>query len=317
MTLQRKISDLMDFLEDESVPLRQVDIASPERIKEATMKKLHDTSRPRRGLRYRAALIAAAAVLALSVGALAAWHFGLWDLAGPEVTANGETRQTLVLNGLAGSPEYAAAQEWEDQLSAWFQKGENLVEAGENPEVDAYYLAGAYSPEAREALDALLDRYDLDLHGGCGEYRSLDAMYAAAGAEGFLPVPGADGAGAAVYARLYEDGTLTFTGSAPLPEGGAVDYDLYSLKKGTFTRTNYLLADAADFESWTMTAADGTELLLALSGEKAILAADGAECFVFVNFRGGTSSTPALDRDTLEALAAEFDLAALYALAKD
>ena len=316
MTLQRKISDLMDFLEDESVTLRQVDIASPERIKEATMKKLHNTSRPRRGLRYRAALAAAAAVLALSAGALAAWHFGLWDLAGPEVTANGETRQTLVLNGLAGSPEYAAAQEWEDQLSAWFQKGENLVEAGENPEVDAYFMAGAHSPEAREALDALLDRYDLDLHGGCGEYRSLDAMYAAAGGSDFLPDPGGEGS-APAFARLYDDGTLTFTGSAALPEGGAVDYDLYSLKKGTFTRTNYLLADAADFESWTMTAADGTELLLALSGEKAILAADGAECFVFVNFRGGTGSTPALDRSALEALAAEFDLAALYALAKD
>jgi hypothetical protein len=315
MTLQRKISDLMDLLEDESVPLRDAGIASPERIKEATMKKLHDTSHPRRARRYRAALIAAAAVLALSAGALAAWHFGLGDLAGPEVTANGETRQTLVLGGLAGSPEYAAAREWEDQLSAWFQKGENLAEAGEDPEADAYYQAGAHSPEAREALDALLERYGLALHNGFGEYRSLDALYAAAGESDFLPAPGADGTGPA-FARLYDDGTLTCTASAALPDGGAVDYDLYSLKKGTFTRTGYLLADAADLESWTMTAADGTELLLALGGEKAILAADGAECFVFVNFRGGTDSAPALDRDALETLAAEFDLAALRALAQ-
>lgn len=302
--MKMKISELCDCLEDDSVTLAASDIVSVDRVKAAVMGKI---GRKKCGRRYGALLIAAAALLALSVGAAAVWHFGLRDMAGPSAEVGGETRETLILNGISGSPEFEAAREWEEKLSYWFEHGENLAQP--DSVGDAYFDYGAISEEAHEALDELLGDYGLTMHDDYTDCRNLDSLYSAAGISGFVPERGT-GEGP-FFARLYSDGTLLLNSSA-----GSCDYQLYSLKKGTFTRIGYLLADAADFESWTFIAPDGTEMLLALSGEKGILAADLENCFVFINFRAGTDSDPALNAAGLEDIAAQFDLSALDALCK-
>lgn len=82
-----KISDLLDVIEDDTVPIPEKDIIASERIKEVTMKKIHEnesenarTARPRR--RLATGLIAAAIMLALVGTAVAAgqyWHAVDWN----------------------------------------------------------------------------------------------------------------------------------------------------------------------------------------------------------------------------------------------
>ncbi len=82
-----RISDLMDVLQDDTVPIRERAIPAPERIKEVTMAKIHANStgnartpRPRR--RLATGLIAAAIMLALVGTAVAAgqyWHSVDWN----------------------------------------------------------------------------------------------------------------------------------------------------------------------------------------------------------------------------------------------
>ena len=70
-----KISDLLDLIEDDSVPIREKDLIASERIMEAAMTKIHaekDNTPVRKGMcRGTALVIIAAALLALSVTALA------------------------------------------------------------------------------------------------------------------------------------------------------------------------------------------------------------------------------------------------------
>ena len=63
---------MMDHIQDDSVPIRISDVASPEKIKEATMKKIQVESKKRPHKLYRVQALAAVAVLALSVTAGAA-----------------------------------------------------------------------------------------------------------------------------------------------------------------------------------------------------------------------------------------------------
>ena len=70
-----KISDLLDLIEDDSVPIREKDIIASERIMEAAMNKIRtekEKTPVRKGMRRGTALVViAAALLALSVTALA------------------------------------------------------------------------------------------------------------------------------------------------------------------------------------------------------------------------------------------------------
>lgn len=82
--MKAKISDMMDHLDGISVDIRETDIASSERIKEATMKKIHDIKsmdshgRRRRRKVFRAGLIAAVLVvctlLSATAVAVSQWH---------------------------------------------------------------------------------------------------------------------------------------------------------------------------------------------------------------------------------------------------
>ena len=72
--MKKKISDWMDYIQDDSVPIRLKEIASSEKIKEATMKKIHAETKTRTRSRKasRVLLVAAAAAMALCVTVSAA-----------------------------------------------------------------------------------------------------------------------------------------------------------------------------------------------------------------------------------------------------
>jgi len=113
--LEKKISDLMDFLQDDSVALAPRGVASSVKIKEAVMEKLHmekSTVKAKPKL-TRTALIAAVVAMVLSVAAFAVYRYSLRYLVS-SVPEDGKT--TLTLSGYQDSNEYRAAEEWEKYL---------------------------------------------------------------------------------------------------------------------------------------------------------------------------------------------------------
>jgi hypothetical protein len=69
MMMEIRISDLMDYLQDDTVPFEVKDIASADKIKEATMNKLHtNTTTHRRPRKIATILIAAALAVSLLTG---------------------------------------------------------------------------------------------------------------------------------------------------------------------------------------------------------------------------------------------------------
>jgi len=113
--------------------------------------------------------------------------------------------------------------------------------------------------------------------------------------------------------------------AALLADGKPLLYQFYSAVKGTFSRSDYLLANLDNFEEWEYVTADGTTVILAISANKSLLVANLDNCFVFVNILSGTENNDSsktsygaqpIDKGDLEAFADGFDFAKLITLAK-
>lgn len=322
--MKLKISDMMDNIQDDTVLFQIKEIASSDKIKEVAMNKLHANSNTHARTRKVSAMLIAAvlATILLAGTTLAVYYFSMKDLEGPAVQVGGEEAHTLSLNGLKGSPEYEAAQEWERYVEAWYAKGENLAVPDLAP--DAYTQYNAFSQDAKDTLDDILSKYNLRMHDAATQVNSLDELYSGLGVSDFMPIVGDNGT-FPVSGTFYDDGTFTLNGAAALPDGADVRYQFYCFTKGTFTRVGYLLADVNDFEEWVYTTSHGDDILLAIGANKSILAVNLDKSFVFVNILSGAENSddnrssygakPVGKRD-LEALADSFDFAAIRGLAR-
>lgn len=322
--LEKKISDMMDSIQDDSVQIRIKNVASTEKIKEAAMNKINERTNSKHHTHKasRILLIAAVTVMVLSVGAFAIYHFGLRDLAGQTVQIGSEKAPTLSLSGLKGTPEYDAAREWENYVQKSYKAGSN--ELSVNLVWDMYAENQAFSQEAKDKLDSILSKYGLKMHDSRTGVRSFDELYAAAGVSGFMPPSGGNGA-YPLGGAFYNDGTFSFNSAAVMPGGADVRYQFYCLAKGAFTRTGYLLADAENYEEWTYTTSNGTDVLLAISANKSIMAVNLDSSFVFVNILSGMENNdgsmssydaPPIKKSDLEAFADSFDFAVIGDLAR-
>jgi hypothetical protein len=270
--------------------------------------------------------VAAILVIALSITAFAVYHLRLKDIEGPAVQTGAEKPHTLSLGGLKGTPEYEAAREWEGYLNEWYKKGENMLPPGyAADESDVYFYYNAFSQDAKDTLDAILDKNGLKMHEAPPvSLTSVDDLYAAAGIDGFMPAAGNSG-DFPVSGTFYSDGTFAFNCAAALPDGDDVRYQFYYFTKGFFTRTGYLLANADDFEEWTYNTLGGVDVLLAVGENKSVMAVDFDDSFVFVNILSGTKNSDdsrnsygaaPVDKSELEAFADSFDFAALRSLGR-
>lgn len=321
--MKKRISDMMDNIQDDSVDIQIKDIASSQRIKEVTMSKLHPAAKTytHKHRPHRVLLIAAAIAMALSAGALALWRLSLRDLEGPKEVFTDQG--TLSLSSMQGTAQYAAAAEWEGHVQRWFDEGENMVQPGYVP--DEYAMYNAFSQEAKDTLDALLAKYGLKMHGMPANPGTLDELYSAVGVSGFMPGPGGE---RPASCTLYVDGTFSCSSAAELLNARAVNYQLCAFGKEYFTRGAYMLADRLEEpEEWTYTTSSGVEVLLALGSGKSILAVDMDDCFIFVDIMSGRTNAaagndaaaaaygaPALSKAALEAFAEGFDFKAINGL---
>ena len=297
--------------------LDKMALMDPAYVEAADMHPAHEEAKTIKRSRKasRILLIAAAVVMVLSVGVLATRHFGLKDMQGID-------DNKLTKNGIAGMPEYEAAIEWESRLGYLNRYGTNVITVDMIGDYDIYWDYNAFTQEAKDELDALLEKYGLRMHESRTEAKSVDALYDAAGSRDFMPAVG-DSAEMPVGGRYYKDGSFTFNCAAVLPDGTNIRYSLYSLKKGTFIRIGYLGTNMKEFEEWGYRTEDGTDVLLAIRANQSILAADLDNCYVFIHILSGRENTgghavgaQTVDKSTLEAFAECFDFVTINSLAE-
>lgn len=271
---------------------------------------------------------AAAAVLlicTLGISAYATGFFGIRDrkveLHTDPSEPGTESTSTLVnINGYQGSNEYNIAVEWNNYLEQCAADGSNQPSSEIIEEEYLHY--GAFSQDAKDMLDSLLEKYGLHMFTESINVAGQTELYNALGVSNFLPASaGLDDM--IPFGMVYDGASMEFMDSANLPNGKNVPYDLFCLEKGIFINRGFLNADAKSFEEWVYTAKDGTAVTLDLSDIKSVMMAELDSCYIFVNIRSGSAnndpSSSSYNRDTLtkedlEAFADLFDFEKLDSL---
>ena len=249
-------------------------------------------------------LIAAALVVALAVGAVAAYRAGLQDLllrnsetpapgmqaAEPVPTPQSQSydplpgdMDTISLQGYAGSPEYQAALAWAEFQHGYDRDGEELRKVGNKPtewdEKYNYNGYGVYTQEMADKIDAITTQYSLALHSGGMQFGTVAELEARFG--DFLSADQYGG-------YFFEDGTF----QCDCNQGG-IDFQLRRSMKGVLDTVTLNVNDADQFEQWEYQTKCGETVLLALGPQKALILADLEDAFVAVNVLAGTQTPPA------------------------
>lgn len=266
--------------------------------------------------------IAAAVVLicTLGISAYATGMFGILDRKvelhtdlDPSESSSESTSTLVNINGYQGSNEYNIAVEWNEYLKQCAENGTNQP----SPEMveDEYLSYGAFSQEAKDMLDSLLEKYNLRMFTESVNVAGQTELYNAVGVTDFLPTS-AGLEDMIPFGTVYNHFSMEFMDSANLPNGKNVPYDLFCFEKGVFLNRGFLNADAESFEEWVYTAKDGTAVTLDLSNVKSVMMAELENCNILVNIRSGSANNDPsrssynrdpLTKEDLEAFAELFD----------
>lgn len=258
------------------------------------MKKNHHFAR-----RLGAIAAAVALIFTLGITAYATNLFGILDM---DVTLDANpTAEVISITGYQDSAEYKASVEWQNYLDKAEKNGTN--EYRTEQEIGNYRYYNAFSHEAKDALDALLDKYGLRMYENRQNVVGQKELYEAVGTSGFLPT-------SAGLAEIDPSGNVidgksiySYCDSADLFNSKNVPYDLFRLEKGTFIYTGFLWGNVSNFEEWTYVTRDGTSVILCLGEIQSIIMADLGSSFVLFNIRTGSANNDpnrsSYGRDTL------------------
>ncbi len=263
-------------------------------------------------------LVAAAAVLCLSVAAVAAYQHHLRDavvdepLPAPAETQSesapnpADERLRLSLNGFTDSPEYKAWQEWDSWLTVWREEnGNRWNELGIDDsefETDRSYanLYEAYFSDQAEKLDELLATYGLHAHKDRFEIGYAAQVEDFLGLDGLLGKSYTDHSGSGY---IYDDGSFKLELNMADDPNSSRWCTLFHAVKGSFSMIYSYFP--TEYEEALVTDADGFEILYARSETKgmAIVSLDNAYLTLSLNEPQGA--------EELEYLVNSLDLAAL------
>ena len=266
-----------------------------------------------------ALLLAAALLLALTVGAAAVYGGQIRDLVLRSAESNagvpqpGTTQEsqsydpipdgldTISLQGFADSPEYRAALAWAEFQHGYDRDGRELAAVGNAPTPwdETYGFNGypVYTQAMADALDDIAARYGLTLHTGGTQGATVTELEARFG--DFLSTSQFGG-------YYYEDGSFQCD-----CEQDGVGFQLRRCVKGVLDTVTLSITDAAQYAQWEYNTACGAPVLLALGPDKALIIADRPGSFVTVNVLAGTDTAECLDAEALEALADSIDFSLL------
>lgn len=328
------IRELLDDYTDNGIDIRAKNIVSVTHVKEDVMNQIGKNTSRKHSRLWPTLVAAVLCVALLSATAFAAGIFKLGerqvennaaDAPSDKYVAAVSTEDTFGTSdlpavsaiGVIGSNEYLAAQEWEQYVTASVEDGTNELDPV-NFQADGYAWAHAFSPEARDTLDAILEKYDLKLP-SYEEDITQKVLYDMTGKVDILPMNGDRSEGSA-YGRYFEGGALQIIDRADIREDLSVDYDLYRSVKGWFSRDICIATELDTMEEWDHITPDGTVVTLALGQDQSVLMAELENSFVYVHIRSGAENTdpsrssygcPTMDRTALEAFADFIDFVTL------
>lgn len=278
---------------------------------------------PKRRRSHRPLLIAAIIILILAlVGCAVAIVMNLNSLKLDERTHTDEysnytqVQHILSLQGFVGSSNYQAAQEWYEFLQT-YDPDKKILMSLSNKETmmpEEYWSYTCYTPEMTAKVDDICEKYGLNKQGMAKLFDSVEHFYQALNIDSII----LEDAGAEVTVDpyyYYKTGSFMLNCETRLTGESwkyPIEYQLYCVMKSDFDEVYLNIGDIESYDQWEYTARDGTQVLLALSPDKALLIADKADSFVTMNIlnpRVGDIlyGEQMMTRDALEAFADTFD----------
>lgn len=236
----------------------------------------------------------------------------------PDATEATEVRNILSLQGFVGSKNYQAAKEWREFEEAYDPNGEILGslshEEAQMPE--EYWSYNCYTPEMTAKVDEICEKYGLNKQGMAMIADSEENFYETLHIDRIIR----EDARAEVKISpeyFYKTGSFMLSCETKLtgentPWIYAIEYQYRCVMKTDFDEVYLNIGDIESYDQWEYTTQDGTEVLLALSPDKALVIVDKAECFITMNIletRVGDIlyGEQMMSREALEAFADTFD----------
>lgn len=200
------------------------------------------------------------------------------------------TRDVISLRGYKDSPNYAATREWYEFEQSYDPDKSILIASFDDPEPLPEGYAGTYgcyTAQMAEKVDEIAQKYDLKLLGPTTVVQRWQnrVMFDAMGIDGVCKPD------AAAYIRegsgyFCAEGNFKYEFDFTLNgEDAAWPYMicatmLYSQKD--YFDPAYTIVDTQWYDQWTYTTADGTEILIAMGREGALLFAEQADAYITV-----------------------------------
>ena len=266
---------------------------------------------PTKTLSTKRLLLIAAIISILAILGLTGYAAKFFTIRNAIVGVPGETYITLVAH--PESNEFRAHKEWMDLYESR-RSGRVTVEER------IYNQYGAFTEESRDALIAIMEKYDLQPYTeSVAVYdRVPQELYEVVGVPDFLPEScatyrgtiGTNFPGCSVRSAST---ILTYTDDTRLPDGTVVTYDLNNFAKGYMHDFMAINTDLETVEEWDYTTADGTLVHFCRYEYQCMLMADLPNSFlcIFVLRENEPESSELLSKDQVEDFADMFDYKAI------
>lgn len=262
-------------------------------------KARRDQNLQKRTVPFRRVLLIAAiiAILLLLVGCVAVM-LGLNELVIGSFFykgLNGETKSGdfISMQGYIDSDNYKAAQEWKQYLAHYDPDGSLLKEAEEIefiPPID-YMAYLCYTPDMVKQIDDICSKYHLELLGptyGPTHLTNVSTEILAPLGIDSITAPCAGSDINLENGYYYRDGSFDLEGNLVLSDSdnlltGGIDFQYRCVMKTSFDGVALNIGESESYDQWNYFASDGTEVLLALSDNKALIIADKENFFITIN----------------------------------
>lgn len=254
----------------------------------------HNAVQKKRIPSKRLFLIAAIIALMLLLVGCVAVMLGLNELEIGSFTyeaENGETKSGdfISLQGYIDSDNYKAAQEWNQYLAQYDPDGTLLKESEEIgfiPPID-YMAYLCYTPDMVKQIDDICSKYNLELLGPTYIANASTEMFTMLGIDS-ITAPGAGSGVNLGSGYYYRDGSFNLEGYLEIADGdgilpGGVIFEYRCIKKTAFDGVALNIGNSEAYDQWNYTVTDGTEVLLALSENKALIIAERDDFFITIN----------------------------------
>lgn len=229
-------------------------------------------------------------------------------------------REDISLQGFSDSPEYKAAQEWNQFVKSYDRESKILdaydkkvKKTGKDKFGKKYGAYGVYSQEMADKVDEIAKKYDLKLHKpGLGDAREdgFNAKF-----DNFIK------SGVTCGGYYYEDGTIGFDGKYK-----NINFQFSRNVKGYFDTVTLNIGDKSGYDQWTYKTKDGYTAYISLGSKegrtvdtfnpfigKGIILIDLEGSFVSLNVLpyDDDGNFKDLSKADLEELVEQFDLSKL------